>query len=67
MKKSKARKQDKQIKHLACVKYKKDLKQKKIDRDEKYEVWLNLPQSDWSEARKKRNGIIVEEQKTQQL
>jgi hypothetical protein len=57
MRKSKNRKQAKREKHKACVQYNKEKKRNRYKKVEKYETWLNLPVDQWSEARKKRNGV----------
>ena len=52
MKQSKNRKLARKERHLECVKIKKERKKKELANKEKYETWLNLPEDQWSDARK---------------
>jgi len=65
MRKSKTRKSDLKQARLNHHKNKKKEKEAKLkaqeDRDEKYQEWLDLPQDKWTDARKKKNGIAVDE------
>ena len=58
MRKAKNRKMDKKTRHLECVKYKKEKKRKQKERDAKYNEWLELPEDQWSETRKKYKGVV---------
>ena len=64
MRKSKTRKSDKRLNYESLTKTKKANKEAKLkakeERDKKYQEWSDLPQAEWSEARKKRNNIQVE-------
>ena len=61
VRKSKTRKSDKRLNYESLTKTKKANKEAKLkakeERNDKYQEWFNLPQSEWSEARKKRNNI----------
>ena len=58
--KSKTRKQEKKIKVKILKKLKIEMDDKKKETREKLELWKNKPESEWTEARKARNGIKVE-------
>jgi len=58
MRKSKVRKQEKKRNATLNVQSKKDLKKKIKEKEENILAWQNLPQEDWSEARKKHAGLI---------
>ena len=53
MRRSKTKKLERKSKATANVQLKKDLKIKQKEKEEKMKAWLNLPQEEWSEARKK--------------
>ena len=58
MRRSKLRKQAKKSKKRQQEKEKREKKDKEKEKLEKYLAWKNLPTNEWTEARKKRNGII---------
>lgn len=64
MRSSKTRKTEKKLKAKMAGKVTKELKAKRQESKEKLEVWKNLPESEWTEARKIRNGIKVETEQT---
>ncbi|NVM33971.1 MAG: hypothetical protein HWN81_00145 [Candidatus Lokiarchaeota archaeon] len=63
MRKSKSRKSELKQVRLNASKNKRRLKEEKkkakAERDAKYQAWLNLPEEEWTDARKKANNKEV--------
>ena len=56
MRKSKTRKTEKKAKAKSMKKQKSEIRAEEDATKEKYQEWLNLPEREWTEARKARNA-----------
>ena len=67
MRKSKNKKTENKLRWLNASKTKKKEKEdelkEKEERDEKFQAWVDLPQEEWTDARKLKNGIELGEKK----
>ena len=59
MRKSKIRKTERKLRSKNAAKYKREVKENKVEAKEKYQAWLNLPAEAWSDARKKHIPVQV--------